>query len=75
MNKDNIQRSLGRIEGMLKSLNDRMEKIELIPIACNERFNILEKYKDKQSGVIVTIGAIAGIGASKLIDLLLSLKK
>ncbi len=74
MSDNNIQRSLGRIEGALKAINIRLEKIEKMPITCNKRFNILETYKDKQYGVILTMGAIAGAIASWIIEFFIKTK-
>ena len=55
---DDIQRSLGRIEGNQEVINARLEKIE------SKIENLLE-YKNKAMGVIIAVSAVVGaFGAS-----------
>jgi len=66
MNMDNnIQRSLGRIEGKLESLCSQIEKrnefIDKSLQETNHQVNLLQSFRDNFQGRISIIGGIAGV--------------
>jgi len=74
-----IHRSIGRIEGTLStgfsSINKRLDKINGEVYRHDTRINKVESENDKRKGVITIIGAMAGIAASFVLNLLSSLIK
>ena len=74
-----ISRSLGVVEGELKigfsSINKRLDKINGEVSKHDTRINKVESENDRRKGVITIIGAMAGIAASFVLNLLSSLIK
>ena len=62
---NNIQRSLGRIEGKLESLCSQIEKrnefIDKSLQETNHQVNLLQSFRDNFQGRISIIGGIAGV--------------
>ena len=62
--KDDIQRSLGRIEGGIQAINNRLDKINGTLAEHEDKLNAFETFKDNLKGQMTIFGAITGfVGA------------
>ena len=63
--KDDIQRSLGRLEGTIstgfKAINERLDKLNGSIKTHEEKINLLEAFRDNLQGRMSIIGAIGGV--------------
>lgn len=59
-----INRSVGRIEGEVRGINARLDKMNGTIGANTDKIDGLETDRDKQRGVFAVIGAIAGVVAT-----------
>lgn len=57
---DDIQRSLGRIEGKVDGINQRLDKVNGTLKDHSDKINLLETFRDNLQGRMTIIGAIAG---------------
>jgi len=63
--KDDIQRSLGRLEGTINTgfnaINERLDKLNGSIKTHEEKINLLETFRDNLQGRMSIIGAIGGV--------------
>ena len=65
----NIQRTLGRIEGSINGIDNRLERMEGNSTKQDVKINALESAKDKQSGIMIALSFVGGAVANLALKL------